>query len=67
MEIAVYILPKRWYLMSLLQLSNSLNWEEEKEIATLIGSVKRRRESFTVHIENIQLLGDNVCNRQQQQ
>jgi hypothetical protein len=52
--------------LSVRLLSGSRNWGS-REIATLAGSVDRRREYFIFHRENIQLLGINVCYRQQQQ
>jgi hypothetical protein len=53
--------------MSILQLSDYVNRGCGEEIATLVGSVYRKRGCFIVHSEKIVLLGINVCYRQQQQ
>jgi hypothetical protein len=46
-------------VLSVRQLSESLNWEVGEEIAILVGSVNRRR-CFIFHRENIQLLRINI-------
>jgi hypothetical protein len=52
--------------LSCCQLSDSLNWGS-RERASVIRNVDRRRRCFTVHREDMQLLGINVCYTQQQQ
>jgi hypothetical protein len=48
-------------VLSVRQLSASLNWEVQQEIATLVGRDGIRRGCFIVLRENTQLLGITVC------
>jgi hypothetical protein len=48
-------------LLSARPLSGYLHWRSREEVVILVGSVGRRRRCFIIHLEDIQMLGINVC------